>query len=178
MAQPPVRWQPSEAHLHHLLAFYYRTEAGCEKARVSGLNRKNLERAGSGGTRTRTGDTMIFSRGVLASAAQVFAGQTRRTWRLLTATRRQHFLDRVYTPPRLIILHPVHLYPRPYILSAPGLEADQIQDIIGEREDSIQFTAYGLIRSSIVHFGHYLNLELASLSSAIYRPRTMSYASG
>ena len=56
MAQPPVRWQPSEAHLHHLPAFYYRTEAGCEKAPVCGLNRKNLERAGSGGTRTRTGD--------------------------------------------------------------------------------------------------------------------------
>jgi hypothetical protein len=55
----------------------------------------------------------------------------------------------------------------PHILSVPGLEADQIQDITGECEDSIQFTAYGLIRSSIVHFGHYLNLEQASLSSAI-----------
>ena len=81
-------------------------------------------------------------------------------------------------PPWLIFLHPMQLYPRPHILSVPGLEADQIQDITGECEDSIQVTAYGLIRSSIVHFGHYLNLEQASLSSAIYRPRTRSYASG
>ncbi len=69
----------------------------------------------------------------------------------------------------------MHLYPRLHILSVAGLEADQIQDIIGEREDSIQFTAYGLprrgvFRSSIVHFGHYPNLEQASLPSANYRP--------
>jgi len=34
----------------------------------------------------------------------------------------------------------------PHILYVPGLEVDQIQDITGERKDSIQFTAYGLPR--------------------------------
>ncbi len=44
---------------------------------------------------------------------------------------------------RPLLLAPTALLSTPlHILSVPGIEGEQIQDITGECEDSIQFTAY------------------------------------